>query len=203
MEAALGQLRAEVDANKKELDALTQQLNDKFPTVNRQIEDLSREVKDHIVAFGILETQVTALVGRTNDPLSQIPKLIEAATEANTSIDDIDLYANEFRQNMKEMSDKMQAADKEFAQHQTWSQTHVGTLISRVDVIEQSGGQGASSSFSETTFKRLDEHKAFEKFNKINAIESLGDLLEWFERFTIAMNSVLPGAYEVLMTVAV
>ena len=106
---------------------------------------------------------------------------------------------------VKSIQHGMADADQEFKAHQTWSRNNVQQLQSAVNhaqSVAASAASGSPSTGGGNYSRQLDEHNAFEKFKRITGQEPVADVVEWFDRIMISVNSVIPGAHEILKLVS-
>ena len=189
-----------VEALAARLDQLEAQLNQRVTPMSGQIADLqtklddvTRELKDHIDAFRVVDSTVTANQAVAQPALEEIPKLIDALRNAQVEISQVQIESGACTSDIKDIKKALADADQEFKRHQQWSQTNVGQLSSRLDSIASSTSPGGAGGFQ----RKLDEHRAFEKYQKANGLEPMADLVDWFDRIIISVNSVIPGSLEV------
>ena len=107
----------------------------------------------------------------------------------NRTKTDLDAYKDHVTKVLSE-------ADKKFEAHQEWSRnnvTRLQQLIGQHPAPSATGPGGPSP-----VRKPLDQDRALEKFAILTGSESLGKNLEWYSRFEVKLNSVCPGATDIL-----
>lgn len=195
-------MEAAVQALGKRIDDLEKQSNDGIPpivssvtSVTTKLTAVEQDIQDHTVAFKRLDQTVTALAAGTAPSIEATPKLLKAVQDLNDMTSKLDSQMTDVTLELSYLNTKMTSADVEFRQHRDWSRQNVSSLM---DQIQAAGSKAGRPGTTTPYTRRLDEAKVFEKFVKATGLEPLGDLVEWFERLTININSIIPSTHAIL-----
>lgn len=135
----------------------------------------------------MVDTAVTDSQAKIAEIMSQHDTMGLTLDENTASLSTITAETAKAVQGLIEVRDSMKQADTAFESHRNWSLTQVGNLSAQISSLGSTG-----SGTTPGSGRRLEESKAFDKFAKITGHEPMGDLIEWFERLTIAINGVIP-----------
>lgn len=170
---ALDSLVARIDAGLKRAD-------DNFKNLElraTQSEGLLKDANDTFRAMNVQNIQL------------EVAQMLQATSKIKN---DSDAYKAHVETVHKE-------AGRKFEQHQGWSRNNVTRLQQMIAQAPSSSGTNARPQSGQKL--PLDQNRTFEKLSQLMGHEPLGRILEWYARFQVKINSVLPGSEDVLKEV--